>query len=246
VSEPGPDRLRTFAFGDLDTGVWGVAAESRGTALASFATSVTARDGDEESFLAADGLELRFAPLGPAAALAPATAGLRGFVQLCVVDGAIHRDGSEHDVSCLGMRGAVSLPLPPTGSARAVSAWFGPEYAVAVATLRPERSRGHDGDVVAGAILDEGAALAVDEPRLSTTYDGDGTPARAALEVWLEDLQVEEEEEPRPQYPRRLAGEATGERAKLSAAGFTLDAQLFQWHARGVDGAGVYLLATRA
>jgi hypothetical protein len=245
MSSGGAEQLRTFAFGDLDTGVWGVAAAWNGDTVSSFASAITAEEGDEESFLAADGVELRFAPVGPAAALVPVTAGLRGSAQLCVVEGAIHRDGAEQDVSCLGTRSSLSLPLPSIASARAMSAWFGPEYAVSVAAVRPGGARGHAADVLAGAIFDDGAALGVDEPRLSTTYDQAGVPSRAGLEIWLEDLEVEGEE-PRPQYPRRLAGEATGERATLSAAGFELDAQLFRWHARGMDGAGVFVLVTPA
>jgi hypothetical protein len=147
----------------------------------------------------------------------------------------------ERELSCLGVRGVLSLPVPANASARGVTAWFGPEYAVAVASLRPRKSRGHDADLLAGAILDEGAPLAVDEPRLSTTYDGNGLPSRAGLEIWLEDIEVEGEK-PRPQYPRRLAGEATGESAHAQISGIALDAQLFRWHARGLEGAGVYVL----
>jgi hypothetical protein len=245
MSTTGPEQLRTFAFGDLDTGVWGVAAAWNGGAVSSFADTISAEEGDDESFLAADGLELRFAPVGAAGALVPTAAGLRGFAQLCVVEGAIRRDGAEQDVSCLGTRGSLSLPLPPVDSARAMAAWFGPEYAVAVAAVRPDGARGHAADVLAGAILDEGEALPVDEPRLSTTYDAAGVPSRAGLEIWLEDVEVEGEE-PRPQYPRRLAGEATGERNTVAAPGFELDAQLFRWHARGMDGAGVFVLVTPA
>lgn len=245
MTASGSDQLRTFAFGDLDTGVWGIAAAWSGGAVASFASEITAEEGDEESFLAADGLELRFVPLGAAAALGPARAGIRASAQVCTVDGAIRRDGAEQDVACLGIRGAASMPLAPAGSARTACGWFGPEYAVAVTALRPDGARGHDADTLAAAILDEGTALAIDEPRLSTTYDGAGVPARCGLEVWLEDLEVEGEE-PRPQYPRRFAGEATGEHTRVSAPGVTLDAQLFAWHARGTDGAGVYVVATRA
>jgi hypothetical protein len=245
VSTSGPGQIRTFAFGDLATRIWGAAAAWPGGAVASFAPSVTTDDGDGRSVLSADGVELRFVPLAAPAALAPTAAGLLGSAQLCTIEGAIRHEGAEHEVSCLGVRGTLSLPLPASASARAASAWFGPQYAVAVAALRPQKSRGHSADVVAGAVLDDGAALAVDEPRLSTTYDGSGVPMRVGLEVWLEDIVVDGEE-PRPQYPRRLAGEATGERAHAEAAGFALDAQLFRWHARGLEGAGVYVLVERA
>src|SRR5262249_59777751 len=125
-----------------------------GGAVASFATTLAADDVDDRSVLSADGTELRFVPLAAAASLAPAAAGLEGSAQLCTIDGALRRDGVEREVSCLGVRGLLSLPVPANASARGVTAWFGPEYAVAVASLRPRKSRGHDADVVAGAILD--------------------------------------------------------------------------------------------
>jgi hypothetical protein len=239
--------LRTFAFGDLDTGVWGIAASWGATTVASFASVPTAHAADDadEWFVAADGLELRFAPLGEPGPLAPQAAGLAGVAQLCTVDGAIHRDGSEQDVACLGMHGELALPLPAAETGRAVSAWFGPDYAFALASLRPAGARGHDRDAIACTILDDGTPLAVDEPRFSTAYDAAGVPSRSSLEIWLEDLKGEGEES-RPQYPRRLSGEATGERARLKADGVELHAQLFRWHARGLEGAGVYVLINRA
>jgi hypothetical protein len=70
-------------------------------------------------------------------------------------------------------------------------------------------------------------------------------PWRAGLEIWLEDM-VSEDGERQPQYPRRLAGETTGERKRVELPGLALEAQLFHWHARGLDGAGVYVHARRA
>jgi hypothetical protein len=243
-----PPHVRTFGFGDLDTGIWGVAAAwgAGAGAVSSFATTVAAHTGDvaDEWFLAADGLELRFAPLSDPAPLRPASAGIEGYAQLCAVEGAIHRGSSEQEVSCLGARGSVSLPTAAVESARAASAWFGPEYAFALASLRAPRAAGHDRDAVACAILEDGVPLTVDEPRLSTTYDAAGASSRASLEVWLADVEVEGEE-PRPQYPRRLAGEATGERAHLKAPGLEVQAELFRWRGRGLEGAGVYVLVER-
>jgi hypothetical protein len=246
VTVAGAPWLRTFAFGDLDTAIWGVAASAGSVTVASFATEITAeRAGDaagDEWFLAAGGLELRFVPLGEPAELGPAAAGIDGFVQLCGVDGVIHRDGAEQEVSCLGTRGGLASPPPQSaGSARTVSGWFGPDHGFALAALRRPRASGHDKDAVACAIVDEGAALSIDEPRFSTAYDSDGHPARSSVEVWLKDLHVDGEED-RPQYPRRFAGEATGERTRIEVGGVKLDVELFRWHARGLDGAGAYVL----
>ncbi len=71
---------------------------------------------------------------------------------------------------------------------------------IAVAAVRPRKASGHANDAVHAALLDPCAGVtAVAEPRLSTTYGGDGTPTRAGLELWLED----ENEH----YPRRAAGD---------------------------------------
>ncbi len=52
------------------------------------------------------------------------------------------------------------------------------------------------------------------DPRLSTTYDEHGEPLRVGVELWLGD------DEDGEQWPRRVAGAATGSRVdngKLSA-----------------------------
>jgi hypothetical protein len=234
--------LRTLAFGDLDTGVWGVAAAWGSEAVASFAAELTIEAGADDWFVAHGGLELRFSPLAEPGELRPSAAGVDGFAQLCRVEGAVHRDGAEHDVSCLGMRAAIAGSPPAFGSVRVGSGWLAPDQGFALAALRPPRAAGHDKDALACAIFEDGAALAIDEPRLSTTYDDDGWPARASLEVWLEDLQVEGEED-RPQYPRRFAGTVDRDRTRVPAAGFELRAELFRWRARGGEGPGVYVLA---
>ena len=73
------------------------------------------------------------------------------------------------------------------------------------------------------------------DPRLSTTYDGDGHPTRATLELWI--TQGERE------FPRRAAGEASGPAVAVAGDDATLLVQPLRCHARGSDGAGVYLLA---
>jgi hypothetical protein len=92
--------------------------------------------------------------------------------------------------------------------------------------------------VVTAAVLDPQGTAAVADPRFSTTYTAAGKPLRASFELWLG--QAEEE------FPRRAAGEAVGPAASLHVAGMDVRAALFRWHSRGLDGAGVYILARRA
>ena len=64
------------------------------------------------------------------------------------------------------------------------------------------RPSGHDRDLTVAAILEAAGEPAVEEPRLSTTYDAAGAPARMGLELWLPE---QEGEQPYP-APRRGRG----------------------------------------
>ncbi len=251
MSANAPAALRAFAFGDLDTSIWGVAAAWQSNAVASFADPVHVDDGDDESILSGAGVELRFVPTGEPARFEPVTAGLDGSMQICRVEGAVHRDGSDREVECFGARATISSALAGAGSARAVAAWLGPEDGFGLVALRPPGAKGHDADSLACALFEEGVVVAVEEPRLSTTYTEAGTPARASLELWLagsdegdDDSSDENEPDERRNYSRRAAGERAGDGSDLRAAGLAARAELFRWHARGGEGAGVYVLAT--
>jgi hypothetical protein len=239
--------ITAFAFGDPGTGIWGVAARSSQLAVATFAPELEIEDAADEALLGYGGLELRFTPTGPPAPFAPAP----GQIQVCAVEGAVHWDGAEHDLACLGMRATFSPPGDKHESIRAVAAWLDPEDGFALVSLRPAGGRGHDADVVSCALLEDGRPLDVEEARFSTTYGGDGVPSRAGVELWLVGADAEEpgDEEPKPpdsgpdtRYPRRAAGERAGDGAEVALGEATARADLFTWHARGIHGAGVYLL----
>jgi hypothetical protein len=251
-------RIRAFAFGDLETGIWGVAATTGGFAVASFASELSVGDAAGESLLASGGLELRFTPVGVAAEFSPAPAGIGGHGQLCQVQGAVHWAGAERDVACLGLRATVELPVEGGSNARAVAAWLGPEDGFALVAVRPRKARGHDADAVVCALIEDGQTLELEEPRFSSTYDGEGSPMRAGLELWPagSDSEDDPDQDPkpgehgadgddgprRPVYPRRAAGERAGDGAELRTAVFSARAEPFRWHAHGLDGAGIYLL----
>ncbi|HTX47512.1 MAG TPA: hypothetical protein VMD48_14615 [Solirubrobacteraceae bacterium] len=257
MSAAQPGTIRALAFGDLVTGVWGLAGSSAVGAMATFADDVEldAGSADEESLLAAGGLELRFRPTSETAPFLPPTAGIDGHLQLCEVEGAVRVDGVEREVACFGIRSELRPPVTEIGSARLAAAWFGAGLGTAAVALRPARARGHESDLVACAFVDDGQTLEIDDPRLSTTYTDAGVPLRAGLELWPvepihddaaepdeSDEQPQHEDEPSSYYPRRLAGESARDGSELVLPGTTLRAELFRWHTRGREGAGVYVI----
>jgi hypothetical protein len=169
---------------------------------------------------------------------------IEGYEQLCRITGRFELDGAEHSLDCLGMRTWWSAPieLERYESIRAVASWFfEPDEGLGLVAFRQRKARSHDGDAVAAALISPDGATAVEDPRLSTTYEGEGWPVRAGLELWLPG-----EEDPEQQYPRRASGEAIGPRVQASAGGFEVRAEPFRWHSRGRAGAGIYILARRS
>jgi hypothetical protein len=246
--------LRTLAFGELEpAGVWGAAwiANSDGSALTALGVGGAAGALADVNFSAAtDGEDWRLdagaaallvAPAGEAVAVHASEGGLEGWDQLCRVSGRFEHDGIEHAVDCLGLRTWWSAPvdLERFQSIRVVSAWFEPDDGLTVTAFRPRKAKAHDQDVLAAAVIAPDVSATVDDPRVSTTYQGDGWPARAGLELWLAG------EEPEHQYPRRASGEATGARVEAVSGALEVRAEPFRWHSRGRAGAGAYLLARR-
>lgn len=245
--------LRTVTFGTLDGGPWGAvwcsgspvilvsaAADQRPGAIAG--ATVDGSEATSDWQLAGDGVELLVTGEGEAAELGDIDGDAVGFDQLCRVRGRASIAGSELTIDCLGLRGARhELDVPGIDSVRRVTAWWlDPDGGIALVAVRPRKAKGHGRDEISAAVLDAGGATVVADPRLSTTYGADGAPARAGLELWLDG------EEEGQQYPRRAAGESVSAGTRVAEAGIELWAELFRWHSRGRDGAGVYLLARPA
>lgn len=244
--------MRTLAFADLAAGVWGaawLAADDGGAFVclgAAEAVAVPASARVEGAGAAGDWrvvgdrIELTLAPAGDPLDVTVADGEPAGFEQLCRAHGRFTIDGAEHTVDALARR--AERP-DATGTARVESvrdacALFEPADGLAVVSLRPRRSRGHEDDVVTAAVLDPEGNASVADPRFSTTYGAAGLPIRSSFELWLG--QAEDE------YPRRAAGEALGPHAHGRDGGYDVQASLFRWHSRGRDGAGVYILARPA
>ena len=249
--------LRTLAFGE--DSVWGTAwaSASAGATLAALGAgpevivvsevglSDSAADPSGEWRLDGDGVALVVSPAGELVEVrAEGKDGIEGWHQLVRVSGRFGRGAGqhEHEVECLGLRSSWSdaVDLAKFASIRAVSAWFDPDEAYALTAFRPRKAKAHDGDAVAAAAITPDGAPAIEDPRLSTTYAGDGWPARAGLELWLAS-----DPESDQHYPRRASGKAAGARAQTLAGDFELQAEPFRWHSRGREGAGMYVLARR-
>ncbi len=250
---PTTSALRTLAFGDLEHTAWGAAwipgadgsalatlgAEGAGTVAPSLHLTADAPDGEWR--LDGEGAALSVSPAGEPVAVHVEDDDVEGFDQLCRVTGRFELDGAEHAVDYLGLRTSRSgsFDLAKLDSVRAVSTWFEPDEGLALMAFRARKAKSHDGDVVTAAILGPESSPAVEDPRLTTTYDAGGWPVRAGLELWL--ARDGEQE----QFPRRASGEAAGSRAESAAGELDLRAEPFRWHSRGREGAGIYILARR-
>jgi hypothetical protein len=262
--------VRALAFGDLDDSPWGVAWLPAGADPAPVALGVGSRssvvsarleeDADGQTWrLEAEGVALLISPVAELAVTGARNVADDGFDQLCRVTGGLEIGGSRQAVDCLGWRAARELALDggQLDSLRQISAWFEPGDGLALLALRPRNSRGQESDQIEAALRESETIGPISDPRLSTTYREDGRPVRAGVELWIgEDASkspgMEEREDadhddsPGHQYPRRLSGEALGATADWLIDGLQLHAELFRWHSRGRDGAGVYLLGTPA
>jgi hypothetical protein len=240
---------RTLAFGDVDGVAWGV-AWFPDPSLSGFVAVGGGEDADTiDASLEPDadtggwrlhgyGVELNVS------AASEDAHDLRGeFDAVCRVHGGITVGAVEHDVDCLGRLAvhAGAGELDKFESVRDVCAWFDPTHGLSLVAMRPRKSRGQESDVVSAVALEPEGPLAIDDPRLSTTYAGDGRPLRVGLELWISVGDDDEE-----QFPRRATGETVGVAATGRLGRFDVVAQFVRWDSRYGDGAGMYVLAQQS
>ena len=159
---------------------------------------------------------------------------MAGHERLCRVRGTAAGGRSTASASA-GARGAR-----PTGarspSTRSLGAWLEDGPSVVYSAVRPAGAESHADEARWGALLDADGAVAMADPRLSTTYDGDGHQRRAGLELW-----VGEDDD----YPRRGAGQVLcGSSVELGS--LRLDLAFFGWTLDGRRGVGRYDVLRRA
>jgi hypothetical protein len=227
------------AFGDLDADIWGVALGGPEPRLAVGSLSDGAPVALRPARTAEPGAEWTLSAGADSVTIAPAAEA--GALTLTHVTGRFERAGGDSAELSLG---GVRCELHADGrlaSVRLVAAWFGSERGVALSAYRPQGAGGQDRDRIEVALNGESEGLSVFDPHLSTTYDADGVPRRMGVELWLG------ETEEGDQFPRRVAGEASGSHASgASAAGMRVGAHALRCHSRGETGAGVYLLLQAA
>ena len=124
---------------------------------------------------------------------------------------------------------------------------MGEDLAVSAVADAPAKGKAHADELVAATLLEvaetptttaaaEPVARPVEDPRLSTTYDGDGRQRHAGLELW-----VAKDD----QLPWQIAGEAICG-TTLDLGRLRLDCAFFRWRGRGREGVGRYDVVRRA
>jgi hypothetical protein len=169
--------------------------------------------------------------------------GMAGFEQACHVTGSATVGDRRLGVDALGQRGHSwgSPDWDRIALARTVAAWLDDELSISLTAIRPAGAKHHEEERVAATVLDRdpetGAerAAAVVDPRLTTTYDGDGRQRAAGLELYLD-----------PEaFPRRAAGEVVCG-TTLDLGRLRLDCAFLRWRMEGRSGVGRYDVLRRA
>jgi hypothetical protein len=200
-------------------------------------------DSDDEG----SGFDLTFEAAAPPAELqagdaAAKAGGMEGYEQLCRVTGEVTVEGERIGVSGWGQRGH-SWGAPDWERievARTLSAWVDGGLGVSLTAIRPRGAKGQDGEAVTAYLFEPGEdgeprAVRIAEPRLSTTYDGEGRQRHAGLELYVTE----------DDWPRRAAGEVVAG-TTLDLGRLRLDSAFFAWQMEGRTGIGRYDVLRRA
>jgi hypothetical protein len=160
--------------------------------------------------------------------------GMTGHERVCRVRGT----AAGRPIDCLGQRGRSwgTADWSRIALTRSLGAWLEEGQSVVYSAVRPEGVENHADEERFGALLDADGAVAMSDPRVSTTYDGDGHQRRAGLELWVggED-----------DYPRRGSGSVLcGSSVELGQ--LRLDCAFFGWTLDGREGVGHYDVLRRA
>jgi hypothetical protein len=164
--------------------------------------------------------------------------GMQGYDQLVKVTGKVTIGGRARTFSGRGQRGH-SWGAPDwdkLGLARTLGVWLEGDAGVTLTAVRPAKATSHADEAIHAVMLgrdgetDQPVSLVVADPRVSTTYDGEGRQRHAGLELY------ETDEAP---YARRAAGEvACG--TTLDLGRLRLDTAFFTWRMEGRNGVGRY------
>jgi hypothetical protein len=220
----------TISFADADRQIQGVAITGVGTLLklgdelSAAAPPELVRDGEGWGVVAGDALALTLTPIAATGAATGAPV-------------AAHRasgSAGAHRVDGLALlrreREAGGLALE-----RSLAILFDAQLALALHASRPHGAGGH-GEEQLDAILLRGEPLdlvAIEKPRLSSTYGADGRITHAGLELW----ESEESE-----LPLRIGGEALAGGDLAGAEGPPVAVTFVAWHHDARRGLGSYTI----
>ena len=190
-------------------------------------------DGDDGA-----GFELRFEATSAPAVLEPdGSAGqagaIQGYEQTCSVSGSVSHGGRTHQLRCLGQRGHLWGAPEPGGIelVRTLSAWLGADRALTLTAVQPAGAKlRHLDEAITGWVIERGEPVAIAEPRLSTTYDGELRQQRAGLELWMDEEGI---------VGRRAWGEVLCG-TTIGLGDLRLDSAFFHWRMEGREGVGLY------
>jgi hypothetical protein len=164
--------------------------------------------------------------------------GMQGYDQLVKVTGKVTIGGRERTFSGRGQRGH-SWGAPDwdkLGLARTLGVWLEGDAGITLTAVRPAKAASHADEAVHAVLLgrdgetDQPVSLVVADPRVSTTYDGEGRQRHAGLELYETDEAA---------HARRAAGEvACG--TTLDLGRLRLDTAFFTWRMEGRNGVGRY------
>jgi hypothetical protein len=165
-----------------------------------------------------------------------ADGGMEGYEQLCRFTGDATIAGRRTQVDCLGQRGhSWGAPDWETMAlARTLGVWIGDDLGVSLLAIRPAGGDRHDQESVAAYLYEAGEAVLVEDPRLSTAYDGEQRQRRAGLELWVDE----------DSHARRAAGEIVCG-TSLDLGRLRLDCAFLRWHMDGREGIGRYDILRR-
>ncbi len=213
--------------GDADFGV----SQELVSPMAQWTTSFVSEDGR-------DGFTLELSATSTAAMLdaghpAAELGGMEGYEQLLQVQGEATVGGSPRKIAGLGQRSHSwgSPDWDRISMARTLGAWFPDGAGATVSAIRKEGVPGHGEEAVGAFLITGGEPVAVGDPRLSTTYDGEGRQRQAGLELYVGEGEDE--------FAHRAAGEVVCG-TTLDLGRLRLDSAFMRWRMDGRQGIGRY------
>jgi hypothetical protein len=164
--------------------------------------------------------------------------GMEGYEQLVTVAGTVRAHGTTRLFRGRGQRGH-SWGAPDwtrLSMARTMGVWLDDDSGLSLTAVRPAKGTSHADEKVHAALLDRlpdeslARAIAIADPRLSTTYDGEGRQRHAGLELYMDGDD---------DHARRAAGEVVCG-TTLDLGSLRLDCAFLRWHMEGRTGVGRY------